>query len=120
MDGRTDVSEETVFIQGYAEQLAEEVEQLIALLPVIEEAQWEKSPGLERAAETADRHVSSAPSDPVGDTVADPARLEIRSQAKRSERLMKDALVKVRGVRRGFEISFNRWEGSRVVGVSAD
>jgi hypothetical protein len=44
----------------------------------------------------------------------DPVRAQARLQVKRSERIMADALVKVRGVRRGLEISLNNWERARV------
>jgi len=120
MDGRTDVSEETVFIQHYAEQLREEADRILALLPVIEDIQWERSPRTERAVETADRKASSAPSDPVGDAVVDPVRLEVRKQAKRSEQVMKDALIKAQGTRVGFERSLARWEPKWAVGASND
>jgi len=119
-DGRTEVSEETVFIQGYAEGIAEEVERLLAILPVIEDAQWEKSPGVERAAETQDRKATTGPADPVGDAVVDPARLAMREQAQRSEQIVRDVYTRLMGVRRGFEISLDRWEGYSVSGVSAD
>jgi len=119
--GGCKVSEETVFIQGYAEGIAEEIERLLAILPVIEDAQWEKSPGVERAAETQDRKATTGPADPVGDTVVDPARLAMREQAKRSESLVRHAFTTLMGVRRGFEISLARWEGDVVrPGVSAD
>jgi hypothetical protein len=106
------MSEETVFIQHHAEEIAEEIPRLLAVLAVVEEIQWEKSPAPEQ--EVVDRRPKSAPPDPVGETVVDPVRAQARLQVKRSERIMADALVKVRGVRRGLEISLNNWERARV------
>jgi hypothetical protein len=42
--------------------------------------------------------------------VTDPARLAMRAQVVRSERLLRAALVNVAGVRRGLEIRAGAWE----------
>lgn len=91
--------------------LIEEAALLLSLLPVADEMQWEASPpALTPADETRDRKVSDGPGDPTGNTVADPDRLALRAQVRRSEALVKASLTSLRGVRRGFEITMDRWE----------
>ena len=109
-DGRTEMSEETVFVQHHLELLEAEVRKTLELLPAVEDAQWAHSPSQTGPPELPDRRVVGKHGDPTGNTVADPSRLQLREQSKRSERLVRDALLKVRGVRRGLEISLVKWQ----------
>jgi|LakMenEpi03Aug12_release.lakeMendotaPanAssembly.Ray.scaffolds.fasta_scaffold381529_2 hypothetical protein len=97
-------------IEHHLALLIAEAEALLPLLAVVDAAQWEASPAgmIEREVRVAD--TSGAINDPTGAIVTDPARLAIRTQVQRSERLVKDALVKVAGVRRGLEVAMSRWE----------
>lgn len=106
------MSEETVFIGHYAEKIQDEIDGLLKLLPVIEEVQWDPSPAVQtdRDPEMKDRIITGALVDPTASITCDPQRLAVRAQAIRSERIMKDALVRVRGVRRGLEIALDNWE----------
>ena len=50
------------------------------------------------------------PSDPTGETVADPGRLALRLQVIRSERLLRETAVALIGVRRGLEMALDARE----------
>jgi hypothetical protein len=105
------MSDEVENIERFAAQLIVEAEGLLRLLPAVSEMQWESSPaylGEDDGVRVA--NMSGAPADPVADTVTDPQRMALRLQVQRSERLMRDALIRVRGVRRGLEIRMVGWE----------
>jgi len=115
-DGRTEeMSEETVFLQHYVELLQQEVDLLMDVLPFVEEVEWSASPAAHR--EVQDRMVKNTRVDPVGGAASDPKRLAIREQSRRSEAILKEALVGARGVRRGLERALRDWD-SRAGGVS--
>lgn len=95
-----------------AARLIAEAEGLLGLLPLVGEAQWDPAPANRVEAEVKVVNASGAVDDPVGNAVADPMRLALREQVVRSEALLKDALVKAAGVRRGLEIRMARWEGN--------
>ena len=88
------------------EQLNAELLALDDLWPVASELQWEKAPvdslrpALKRRGERPD---------PTADIVGDPARQQLRYQMRISETHLTDALVHVRGVRRGLEIALGRY-----------
>lgn len=104
------MSNEIVNMQRLTAQLLAEAEGLFRLLPVVEEMQWEASPAHSVEREVQVKSTHGEVSDPTGDTVTDPARLALRSQVVRSERLLRAALVNVAGVRRGLEIRMGAWE----------
>jgi hypothetical protein len=104
------MSNEIVNMQRLTAQLLTEAEGLFRLLPVVEEMQWEASPAHSVEREVQVKSTHGEVSDPTGDTVTDPARLALRSQVVRSERLLRAALVNVAGVRRGLEIRMGAWE----------
>ena len=96
-----------------AARLISEGESLLALLPLVGEAQWDQAPALRTETEVKVANASGVVDDPVGNAVVDPLRLALREQVLRSEGLLKAALVNAMGVRRGLEIRMARWEGDR-------
>lgn len=88
------------------EQLDEELTALRPLWDIATDVQWERAPAdvvgtpLKRRAERPD---------PTADIVCDEARLALRRQMVRSNEELAQALVHVRGVRRGLEIALSRY-----------
>lgn len=93
-----------------AARLAAEADLLAQVLDLATEAQWE--PGVivrPEGAEPTGRRSGGVHSDPTADVALDPRRLAVRRQVKRSEDVMRHALVATIGVRRGLEIALARW-----------
>jgi hypothetical protein len=104
------MSNEVNEMQRLTAHIISEAEGLFRLLPIVEEMQWEASPAHSVEREVQVKSTHGEVSDPTGDTVTDPARLALRAQVVRSERLLRAALVNVVGVRRGLEIRASAWE----------
>lgn len=90
--------------------LRREVDALEVALPGAIDAQWERSP-VPRPREDTHERASGGISDPTADVAADEARVILRAQLVRSERIARSTIVAVRGVRRGLEMALARWEG---------
>lgn len=78
-----------------------------ALVPALE-AQWQPAPYVR----TDDTGIKSQGgiNRPTEDCALDGRRMALRAQVLRSERILRDTAVAVRGVRRGLERSLDRWE----------
>jgi hypothetical protein len=91
---------------------AEEAEALLALLPRVQDVQFDRSPaGMGERDETG-RRASGGHSDPTADIATDPARLYLRTVLARSEPHLADAASRLRGVREGLARALTRWEGT--------
>lgn len=79
---------------------------LAALLPVLDicvDVQWERSP--QPHLDVSERKRTGSYNDPTAQAALDRARLGIRTTLARSERELTDAVVSLRGVRRGLELA---------------
>ena len=85
-------------LSHYLDLLDEEVARLRLALPVATEVQWEAPP-----VPSGSRRSGSSVADPTGNTASDSARLQLRYQLRCSAPLLKNAVINVRGVRRGLE-----------------
>jgi hypothetical protein len=87
-------------------QIRDEVQILESLWPIALEVQWDRAPvdvvgtPLKRRAERPD---------PTADIVCDESRLSLRRQLIRSNEELAEAMVRVRGVRRGLELALSRY-----------
>lgn len=88
--------------------------EIAALAPVLDKAlaaQWSVPPARRPDEDTAER--SKGPhSDPTLGIALDERRLALSAQVKESDRVLRDAIVAVRGVRRGLELRFGEWEAT--------
>ena len=101
------MSENEEELAHYLDLLDEEVARLRLALPAAVEVQWEAPP----APEQARRRAGSAVADPTGNTASDSARLQLRYQLRCSAPLLKNAVINVRGVRRGLERRLSPYGG---------
>lgn len=89
--------------------LIQEIAELAPLLDKATAAQWSVPPTRRPDEDTAER--SKGPhSDPTPGIALDERRLSLSAQVKESERVLRAAVVAVRGVRRGLELRFGEWE----------
>lgn len=88
-------------LMRYLDLLEAEVRLLRSVLPSAIEMQWETPPG------------RGGGTDPTGSTATDPARMNLRYQLRCSADLMKNALINVRGVRRGLDRRLSPYMGER-------
>lgn len=102
--------EDDELIEALVARIRAESDELAAILPRAVGAQWRPAQIPRPREDTAER-ASGGHSNPTLDTVADGRRLRLRVQVLRSERVLRDAAVALRGVRRGLEIALSRWEG---------
>lgn len=89
--------------------LSFEVDQLAAVTGPALEARWSPSPVPRPRDDTTERS-TGAHSDPTADIALDERRMALSVQIMKSERLLEQALVAIRGVRRGLERTLERWE----------
>lgn len=91
-----------------------EADLLDAVIPAVSDAQWSPAPIDRPRIDTAER-IKGLASDPTATVALDSARLDLRAQVVRSERVLRDAIVALRGVRRGLERALAPWsrEGHR-------
>ncbi len=97
-------------LERLAEIVREECDALGLTIPAAASAQWTPSPIPKPRDDTAER-AKGGHGDPTPDVVLDGRRLALRAQVLRSETVLRDALVAVRGVRVGLERALSRWEG---------
>lgn len=74
------------------------------------EAQWQPAPYI-RADDTGIKQPGGIDR-PTEDIALDGRRMALRAQVLRSERILRDTAVNVRGVRRGLERALERWESA--------
>lgn len=86
--------------------------ELERLIPLASDMQYERSQSSRIERNAPDRHVSSRPPDPTGETVADPARAQVRAVMQRLERRLRDGAVTTQGLVVALETSMSRWEGT--------
>jgi hypothetical protein len=89
-----------------------ECDSLEATLPAAYAAQWLPSPVPRPREDTAER-AKGGHGDPTPSIALDDRRLAVREQLHRSEAVVRDAVVAVRGVRRGLEMRLVEWEGEK-------
>jgi hypothetical protein len=87
-----------------------EVDALEAVLPAVIDVHLLPAPVARPREDTAEREKNRR-SNPVLDTVLDDRRLHLSQQLLRSRNLLRSAVIAVRGVRRGLEVSLNEWHG---------
>ena len=90
---------------------ADEIVQLQRVLPLATEVQWDRSTASRGERDETGRRASGGHSDPTADVATDPARLHVREVLTRGERLLAEAVVLLRGLRRGLERAMTDWEG---------
>lgn len=90
--------------------LRDECSTLVTLLPMVGDSQWRSSP-IPRPREDTSERATGGHGDPTPTIALDEQRLALREQLLRSEVVVRNAAVAVRGARRGLEISLSRWEG---------
>lgn len=91
--------------------LTKEIAELAPVLDRARAAQWSVPPRRRPDEDTTER--SQGPhSDPTPGIALDERRLSLSAQVKESERVLREAVVAVRGVRRGLELRFGEWEAT--------
>lgn len=98
-------------VEGLLALMKKEVETLTDVALVALEAQWQASP-VSRARDDTTERSQGERSDPTSEVALDERRLALRLQVIKSERIIRQALTSIIGVRRGFEMTLDRWEGS--------
>lgn len=93
-------------------RMTKEVEMLADVAALALDAQWSPSPVTRARDDTSERE-TGVRSDPTSAVALDDRRLALRLQVIKSERIIKEALVSIIGVRRGFERALDQWEGSK-------
>jgi hypothetical protein len=83
---------------------------LAGLLQEGSAVQWSASPVPRPRDDTTER-AKGGHGDPTPSIVVDDRRLAVRDQVVRSEKVLRDAALALRGVRRGLEISLASWAG---------
>ena len=81
-------------------------------LPEAYASQWKPAPIPKPREDTTER-AKGGHADPTPSVALDGRRLALRAQVLRSERVVRDTVVAVRGVRRGLELALSSWEGER-------
>lgn len=105
-------SDRNAALLRHASLMVEEVAVILALWPVAEEVQWDRSiSGMGEKEETG-RRVTGGHSDPTADVAADPGRLYVREVVGRCERHLAGSLASLRGVRRALERALSSWDRS--------
>jgi hypothetical protein len=94
------------------ELIRAEVDALEAVLPDAIAVQCMPSPVPRPREDTVEREKNRR-SNPTLDTVLDERRLRLSQQVLRSRRLLRNAVIAARGVRRGLEISLVAWHGEQ-------
>ncbi|MGC5319340.1 DUF7169 domain-containing protein [Micromonospora arida] len=92
------------------ELLAEESAALTACLPAALDAQWSAAP-IARPREDTTERAKGLRSDPTANIVLDDRRQHLRTQLVTSMTVLQRAVVTVRGVRRGLEMTLAAWDG---------
>jgi hypothetical protein len=87
-----------------------EAAQLREVLGPALEAQWQ--PSVRENTENTEVKSRAEIPNPTLDTVMDGRRMALRAQVLRSERIMRQTAINVRGVRRGLERALDHWEGA--------
>ena len=107
-------------LKQLADLLVQEGKRLAELVEHIDDDQWYMPPKSSMPVDDVRVAKGGRVPDPTGETVVNPARLAVRHQFQRSERLVTDAVVKARGVRRGFERSYAGWMSDHAALTKSD
>ncbi len=91
------------------DMLTKEVAQLAPALDRAREARWSLPPRRLPDEDTTERSQGSH-SDPTPGLALDERRLALSAQVRESERIIREAAAAIRGVRRGLELRFAKWE----------
>lgn len=105
-----DLDPEQLRLDGLVQWARREADALGALLPAALDAQWQAAPNPRPREDTTERS-KGVTSDPTSANALDERRWALRLQIVRSERMLREAIVALRGVRRGLEMRFDEWEG---------
>lgn len=96
---------------GLIEWARAELADLERVVPAATEAQWTAPPRVQPADDTPQRS-KGIHSDPTPSIALSDHRLRLRDQVISSERLLRETIVALRGVRIGLERSLSAWEVS--------
>lgn len=105
-----DLDPEAVQLDNLADQVRQEAEALHTILSMALDVQWTATPTVQASDDTADR-VKHRAIDPTGEIACDLDRLALRDQILQSQHVLRDAVVALRGVRRGLERALRPWQG---------
>lgn len=92
-----------------AEMARAEAEALAELLPAALEYQWRR-PASGRADTDTSERASGVYSDPTPDVALDGRRLRLRAQVLQSERILRETVIRARGIRRGLERAIEAYD----------
>lgn len=90
--------------------LGREIEELSTTIPGALTRQWEASPVPKPRDDTAQRASGKRPN-PTSDIVFDARRLAVRDTVELSRTVLREGIVRVRGVRVALERSIERYDG---------
>lgn len=105
-----DVDPDEIRFRHLIDLLLREADALSAILPAAVSAQWTAAPVARLRSDTAERP-KGIHSDPTASAALDSRRLQLRSQVVRSQSALRDAVITMRGVRRGLEMAVAAWDG---------
>lgn len=98
-------------LDALVDLIRQETDALLDVLPEATARQWSLSPVPKPREDTPQRASGDRPADPTGDTVLDPRRLAVRETVARSERVLRDAAIALRGTRLAMERAVARFDG---------
>lgn len=98
-------------IEALVQIIREEAEVILALYPDAVTRQWSASPVPKPREDTSQQSSGGRPSDPTGDTVLDARRLALRETVVRSDRLLREAAIRLRATRKATERAIARFDG---------
>ena len=95
-----------------AQLIEQETEELMSALPAALARQWTASP-VPKPREDTTQRASGGKSDPTSDIVMDQRRLAVRETVIRSEVVLRDALIALRGTRLAMVRAVARYDGEQ-------